>query len=87
VLCICKYFVRDIISPFTGSGKAAEQMYLFLGQEEMEGGPLSTLHTDLLAALQNIKQLQPPLTTLEGEKRGICALEVGVFFQRVLIDF
>jgi hypothetical protein len=42
-------------------------MYLFLGQEEVEGGPLSSLHTDLLAALQNIKQLQPPLTTLEGE--------------------
>jgi hypothetical protein len=47
-------------------------MYLFLGQEEVEGGPLSSLHTDLLAALQNIKQLQPPLTTLEGEKRRIC---------------
>ncbi len=43
-------------------------MYLFLGQEEVEGGALSSLHTDLLAALQNIKQLQPPLTTLEGKK-------------------
>jgi hypothetical protein len=48
-------------------------MYLFLGQEEVEGGALSSLHTDLLAALQNIKQLQPPLTTLEGENRGMCA--------------
>ncbi len=57
----------------SGCGKAGEQMYLFLGQEEVEGGALSTLHTDLLDALQNIKQLQPPLTTLEGEKRGICA--------------
>jgi hypothetical protein len=53
---------------FSGCGKAGEQMYLFLGQEEVEGGALSSLHTDLLAALQNIKQLQPPLTTLEGKK-------------------
>jgi hypothetical protein len=63
-------------------------MYLFLGQEDVEGGPLSSLsslHTDLLTALQNIKQLQPPLTTLEGEKRGICAYLVSVF-SRVLND-
>ncbi len=63
-------------------------MYLFLGQEEVEGGPLSSLHTDLLAALQNIKQLQPPLTTLEGEKRGICAFYISwCFFQRVCMVY
>jgi hypothetical protein len=62
-------------------------MYLFLGQEEVEGGALSSLHTDLLAALQNIKQLQPPLTTLEGEKTRHVDILSCCFFQRVCMIY
>jgi hypothetical protein len=60
-------------------------MYLFLGQEEVEGGSLPSLHTDLLAALHNIKQLQPPLTTLEGEKTRHLRIKL-VFFPESMYD-
>ena len=38
-------------------------MYLFMGQEE---GQDSLLHSQLVSALQTIKQLEPPLSTSQG---------------------
>jgi len=57
--------------------KATEQMYILLEPEEDgAASPLSPLLTELVAALQDIKQLQPPLLALEGELRGICANKI-----------
>jgi hypothetical protein len=55
--------------PYSGCSKAGEQMYLFMGQEEDQK---ISLQSQLLAAIQSIKQLEPPLTST-GVKNIPCS--------------
>jgi len=59
---------QEFILAAKGMSKATEQMYILLEPEEDgAASPLSPLLTELVAALQDIKQLQPPLLALEED--------------------
>ncbi len=63
----CAQLWKSDKTVFIGCSKAAEQMYLFLGQEEGDQEVTASLHSQLLSAIQNIKLLQPSLNMLEGD--------------------